>query len=618
MRLIRSVIVLFLSLAFMHARAVQDPNLAKYLAIADSLFPSDTSLYYSRLAYSIAARGNDKKGLVEALILQSKIFRYKSLLDSSEKKIEEGLSIAWELNNPSMTAGLMQEKGKLLKMKKENEEALESLLNSLNIYSMLNDDVGVAKIQIDLAEYYRSMGQYNGANHYLSQAFALHRKKPLPDNVLINLYSRMAAVMNETARSDSALHFASRTLEMSRQAGDLHMQAVSLNELGFMYENKGSDKAQDYYRQAIQLWGQLDNDLYRSNAVVNLARYYYKKRRLAESTALLQEILPLAEQKEWTIVLLPAYNQLSLNYKELGDYRQAYFYSEKSKEASIQQFRENYEHDIQNMKNRYELERKSRLLLEKEKELEEGRAAYRTKSREEKFILAGVVMLVLLSGGLLYLARQRAKANRQLQHALQEKEILFKELHHRVKNNFAILSGLLHLQEVHTADPQAVKALQESQSRIHSMAIIHQDLYLHSNITEIDFESVVRKLFAMLERSLLPPGKVVDAKIDCCRMMLHVETAIPLALILHELLTNSFKYGIGNRDRAMIGVKMQEKEKNCTLEVFDDGPGIPPDVQIKDGETLGLKLTAMLAAQIDAEMTYKNDNGSHFIIRFRC
>jgi two-component sensor histidine kinase len=617
MRLHRSLLITLLLFAFSASRAQQD-SLPRLLAIADSVFPSDTSLYYSQLAYTKAASRDDKKRIVEALILQSKFFRYKTLPDSSEKKIEEGLSIAWSVNDPSMTAGLMQEKGKLLKMQKRDDEALESLLNSLNIYSVLNDDLGVAKVQIDIGEYYRSVGRYDDAGHFLAEALRAHQKRALPKNVLISLYSRIAAVKNETGNPDSALHYSSLALEMSRETGNLHMQAVSLNELGFMYENKGNDKAKDYYSQAIELWDKLGNDLYKFNAVVNLSRYYHKKKKIDESIRLLNSILPRAENEQWTLVTLPAYNQMAANYRELGDYKQAYLYSEKSKDATIQQFQKNYEREIQDITNRYELEKKNRQLLEKEQELKEGKAAYEVKSREEKFLIAGAVLLVLLSAGLLYLARQRSKANKQLEHTLHEKETLFKELHHRVKNNFSILSGLLHLQEVHTTDPQAIKALQESQSRIHSMAIIHQDLYLHSNITEIDFEAVVKKLFAMLEHSLLPPGKEVEAQIDCCKMKLQVETAIPLALILHELITNSFKYGLRENGKTIIGVKMQEMEKNCTLEIYDNGPGIPAGVQIKDGDTLGLKLTTMLASQIEAQVGHKNENGSHFIITFRC
>lgn len=589
--------------------ASPDTVFTHYLIATESHLPNDSASYYSRLAYDAAVRSGNHSNIVDAIAVQAKVYRYRSLPDSALFKVEEGLKIAYELNDPLMTAKLLLEKGRALKAKKENDEALESLLNSLNIYSIQNDDHGMARLHIDLAEFYRSLGQFADAENHLSQAFAVHKSKPLPNDLLLPLFSRTAAVKNETGKLDSALLYSTLALELSKKLGNEHMQAVSLNELGFMYENKGANEAESFYRQAIEIWNRKGNERYMFNAVINLARIYFKKKKIPESIALLKAILPVAEEKNWTGITIPAYSQLSDCYRYLGDHRQALHYSDKHHALNIQQFQRDYGTELRDIKNRYELEKKNRLLLEKEKEISDARTAYNIKQREEARLIIGAVLLAILSSALIWLSVQKSKANQQLQVALQEKETLYRELHHRVKNNFSVLSGLLHLQEIHTEDEKAITALQESQYRIKSMAIIHQELYQHDkNIREIDFEVYIRKLVDMMEYSIIPPGKEVKMEIKCSRTNIDIEKAIPLALMLQELITNSFKYAFNGRDHVLVGVRMDMNGKRCTLEVYDDGPGLPPGLTLKNSETLGLKLVDMLAEQIDASILSINES----------
>jgi two-component system, sensor histidine kinase PdtaS len=617
------LLTLILLLAPAGVRASKSPAdtvFNRYIAAAESSMSTDSASYYARLAYSSAAKSGNQSNIVDALVIQSKLFRYRSMPDSAMSILEEGLKIAYDLNDPLLTAKLLVEKGRALKMKKDNDEALDAFLHSLNLYSIQNDDHGMARLHIDLAEFYRSLGQYSDAEGHLQQAFAINKRKPLPDNLLLPLYSRTAAVKNETGRLDSALLCSSIALDLSKKTNDLHMQAVSLNELGFLYENKGSREAESYYRQAIELWDKLRNDRYKFNAVINLSRLNLKKKRIPESISLLNEILPIAEKNDWTGITIPAYEQLSECYRLLGDYKQALYYSDKHHELDVRQFRIDYGSELQDIKNRYELEKKNRLLLEKEKEISESRVAYDLKQREQAGIIIGAILLALLSAALIWLSIQKSKANKQLKIALEEKETLFRELHHRVKNNFAVLSGLLHLQEIHTEDEKAVTALQESQYRIKSMAIIHQDLYKQdNNISEIDFDMYIRKLVDMLEHSILPPGKEVRMDVSCNKTHLSVEKAMPLALILQELITNTFKYAFNGRSHVLLGVKMTMNGNNCTLEVYDDGPGLPEGLNLKNSETLGLKLVDMLADQIDATIEpIKESDRKGYKINFNC
>lgn len=202
------------------------------------------------------------------------------------------------------------------------------------------------------------------------------------------------------------------------------------------------------------------------------------------------------------------------------------------------------------------------------------------------------------------------KAQRELEKALEEKELLLKEIHHRVKNNLMIISSLLSLQARYLKDKEAFEIFKESENRAKSMALIHERLYRSSNLKEIDMMDYLKTLARGIFTSYSPPGVKLNFDIDKIKM--DIEQAIPVGLIVNELITNSFKHAFPENGEGEVNLKLKSLDGKIFLEVSDNGIGFPEDLDWQNTESLGLQLVKSLADQINAEVRMISDNGTTF------
>lgn len=211
-----------------------------------------------------------------------------------------------------------------------------------------------------------------------------------------------------------------------------------------------------------------------------------------------------------------------------------------------------------------------------------------------------------------------AAANRELRSALEEKESLLKEIHHRVKNNLQVISSLLNLQAASIKDPLARVAFRESQGRVRSMALIHEKLYQAGNLAGIDFAQYARELGAFLLRSYGVRDGRIRLRIDVGDEMLSLDRAVPCGLIVTELVTNSLKHAFPNERAGEIVVSLSSDAQGVrTLTVRDNGVGLPPQLDLNATPSLGLQLVRTLAKQLDAALDARGDEGTMFAVRFR-
>jgi two-component sensor histidine kinase/ligand-binding sensor domain-containing protein len=205
-----------------------------------------------------------------------------------------------------------------------------------------------------------------------------------------------------------------------------------------------------------------------------------------------------------------------------------------------------------------------------------------------------------------------------LQIALGDKDILLKELHHRVKNNLQIITGLLELQKEQLTDETAIAALNEGQIRLTSIALIHQHFYFGSDLEKISFNSFLLNLITHVKQLLESENRVFECVINPSETTIEIDNAIPLGLIVNELLTNSFKYLPVDLLEKRIEINLQVLENGMYELIYkDNGPGLPPSINFDNSQTLGLKLIRGLSQQIKGSVTYHYDNGSVFMIRFK-
>ncbi len=212
----------------------------------------------------------------------------------------------------------------------------------------------------------------------------------------------------------------------------------------------------------------------------------------------------------------------------------------------------------------------------------------------------------------------RKRTEDALATALKEKEVLLREIYHRSKNNMQVVSSLLNLQAGRIADPAFREILKQSQSRIRSMALVHEKLYRSKDLTRIDFRDYIESLASQLFASVGTDPDEVALRLDIEAVALNVNTAIPCGLILNELLMNALKHAFPGGRRGEIDVSLRSADGGkFILKVSDNGVGFPPDLDFRETRTLGLEIVATLVDQIEGTIALDRTNGTAFRIEFK-
>ena len=206
-------------------------------------------------------------------------------------------------------------------------------------------------------------------------------------------------------------------------------------------------------------------------------------------------------------------------------------------------------------------------------------------------------------------------AEKQIKASLEEKEVLLREIHHRVKNNLQIISSLMSLQSEYTQEPETLKMFQESKNRIRSMALIHEKLYQSEDMAHIDFKEYLMSLSEMISTFHREKSNV-RVLLECDSVFLEIDTAISLGLIINELVSNCFKHAFPMETEGIIGMNLSRVPEGYVLEVADNGVGLPDNFDIKNTSSLGLQIVQTLTLQLRGSLEIENEDGSSFKLAF--
>jgi two-component sensor histidine kinase len=214
------------------------------------------------------------------------------------------------------------------------------------------------------------------------------------------------------------------------------------------------------------------------------------------------------------------------------------------------------------------------------------------------------------------LLRALKSERNQLAHSLAEKEVLLKEVHHRVKNNLQVIASLLRLQAKSSANEVVSRALQESQGRIESMALIHEQLYATDNLGEVDLAKHAAIVCANLFSSYGVDPQQISRRVLMEPTPVGVDRAIPAGLILNELISNALKYGFPDGRRGLISIEGGRHDGLVTLAVRDDGVGVPEGIELRRPKSLGLEIVEVLTRQLKGKFEFDRSQGTTFRIVF--
>lgn len=207
-------------------------------------------------------------------------------------------------------------------------------------------------------------------------------------------------------------------------------------------------------------------------------------------------------------------------------------------------------------------------------------------------------------------------AEDNIKQSLKEKEVLLKEVHHRVKNNLQVISSILNLQSSYVKDKKSLDLLLESQNRIKSMAFVHESLYQTKDFSNISFSSYVENICSNLVHSYSDPDNPPELHMDLDLIQLNLDTAIPCGLIINELISNALKYAFKGKKNGKLRISVKQDREMIRVIIADNGKGFPSNVDFRNTESLGLQLVVTLVEQINGKIELETQKGAKFTIEF--
>ena len=511
----------------------------------------------------------------------------------------------------------------------------------LTIESMRNnvDTVDIVNYYCQLANMYYVLGQYEKSAESFGIAFNREFVNPIEFYSLrdAGMYARVLAKQNKMPQ---ALQFIKNFIKKYPPV-DTYGKASLARTLAWYYRSNGNLTASEkYIREMIAMAPLLlKNNEITEEVEYDLGSYFLEKRDFTAASVHFKHALAEASYVNNALRKKDVYLMLFETDSSLGNYVVAIQHLNQYRRLNDSIFTVTKNRQVQEVQVKYETEKKDRelsikdkniQLLTRQSQLQLANLNSEKKTRNLVLVCTGMLVLLLTLGYNRYKLKQRSnlqleqqqmdikEKNVYLQRLLEEKEWLVKEIHHRVKNNFHTVIGLLGTQSEFLRNGEAIAAITTSQQRIQAMSLIHQKLYQSENMSHIEMVPYIHELVDYLKDSLNTDRRIqFHFKLD--RLDLGVYHAVPIGLILNETITNAIKYAFPENRKGNIYISFTSdpgNENGYLLSVTDNGIGLPVDFDNNSTATMGMNLMKGLARDIDGEFSIRSTTGTTIKIAF--
>ena len=536
------------------------------------------------------------------------------------------------------------------------DSAIHYYLISRDAYASLGMKIKEIDQEINMGAAYTYGSQYGKAIEVLMLSLEKAKKikaLQLQSELLNNLGVAHRLMQDE----EGAIKVYRKAITIQQQLNDTSLLANTYRNLGVALSKSSQGQiALEALRESRRLYTQLKDENNIAALNVTIAMAHYDLGNKSEAALFIDSIFSpehktLLDNEDLTKYLLfkgsfdlekeqyrNALQSFEEGYRLIEGTDRIELIAEYSKgmataHARLGQFENSYAHLLRYNRSRDTLNQQYRLTLEeemrakfdtkqKEQEIEKQKIILSQKKREQQLLLAlssalGVLLLISF-----LLARTNIRNNRVLRQkndiiklALEQKETLLKEIHHRVKNNLQIIVSLLNLQASRIQDKNALAAISEGKNRVKSMALIHQNLYQDEELVSINARDYVEKL----TDNLLSTYQITQRKVKVHKaiqdMQIDVDTIIPLGLILNELITNALKYAFSIQDQGELHIQLKEDGNELQLQVADNGKGMPEDFEISKTNSMGFKIIKSFARKLKATLYVTGTSGTCVTLR---
>lgn len=578
--------------------------------LVDAAFREDLNkgLKYTRNGVALADKTGDKNWQPKFYEMQGRMHANLLELDSAMFYFAKASTGYIAINNKKGQATTLFKIAWVHKKREEIEKAMEVDLQALKLMEAIDDKKGIAGAYNRISEDLSRQERQVEAMGYVKKTIALCEKSGLKEE-LVFAYNSAGDVSIAMGLHQQSLNYFDSTIALAKS---LNLSGLNLsdfiNSRGNSLKRLGRyNDAMAAYKEAMSLAQQANYSNAITALTANLGEINLLTGNYNEALKYQLETVRLQEKDGDISNLTENYGHVSTIYEKLGNYPLALTYQKKARVMRDSTARIESDKAMSKMLTQYETKKKEATIALQEKQISQQKLV--------QWLSIGVAVLLagfLLFGYRSYLAR--TKANRLLAAKNAENELLLKEIHHRVKNNLEVVSSLLALQSAQIDDPNTKDAMLEGQNRVQSIGIVHQKLYQGTNLGAIE----MKDYFINLGESILDSfGAEKRVTIECAMEQLDVDidTAVPLGLIVNELLTNTLKYAFPEGKNGIVRIKLEKRRDGILqLEVSDNGIG---KSGVTKGTGFGSQLVSLLTLQLSGSMREEVKDGTSIYFEFK-
>jgi two-component sensor histidine kinase len=497
-------------------------------------------------------------------------------------------------------------------------EALKHMLKGLEMAKAENDEQGIISGFNNIGVFYIEQGKYDDALGSFLNALELLKKHDQLSYIEV-ISQNIGDIYLLKNNYPKALQYYEDGLKLSERAKNLQAESNNYHGIGRVYlQQKKFDKAIINLEKALKIRTGINSTYGIADSYITIGEVYLAAAEFTEADKNLRKGLQLVKKSGELELAQRAYQYLAEVHKSLGNYRLAYEYQTFFKQTTDSIFNIEKDKKLTELQMNYEFDKKQADLKAIQKEKDTANLQAANKQRNISFLI--VAALLIVSAVAFSINRNLNKnklqkklieeQNGQIQMSLLEKETLLREIHHRVKNNLQIISSLLNIQSEDIQDTKVLLSIQEGQSRVEAMSLIHQNLYQSEHLTHVDIENYIKELVQYLVKMYHGKEQNIDIAIFTNGLRFDVDTAIPMGLIVNELVSNAFKYAFDTHTTGRLEINIHAiNEFEYELIVSNNGTPLPADFDLHRSKSLGLKLVSMLSRQLRGSFTVSCTGG---------
>lgn len=546
-------------------------------------------------------------------------FKNLGMLDSSyfhyNKAAQLGLKSNYQKGRGDAYSGI----GQILELKGMYAQSITYYMKSLDAFVAASDSTGISVSYNNVGNIMYYQGNYNQAlEYYKKSAFIDYQR-----NNTLNLamaYGNIGMIYHETNHLDSSLFYNTLCMKLLEDINQNLFLGTIYNNIALLYKDMDQTKLSlEFHFKSKTIKEEIGDVLGLATSLINIGNLMVADGRFSESIPYYKEGFSIVAISESPELLMKGYEGYAKALVETGNYKEAYFSLQNY--IAIKDSIEAVEvrNEVNAIEIQFESKQKDALIEQQSLSHQQELALKEAEQRTMRIISVAIISLFIITAAFMLIFYKKLKVTRQQKSLIEaknrENELLLGEIHHRVKNNLQVISSLLSLQEKMLSDAEAKKAIFEGKERVKSMGLIHKLLYQNDNFAGVEMNTYLLQLIDGLMDSFGIQKDGIEIDINAQALNLDVDSAVPIGLIINELIVNSFKYAVHKVERPKMTIEFLQSNDGLILNISDNGEGNPDE--INESTSFGSRLVKSLVRQLNGELQLTRNNGLCYSILIR-